>query len=160
MFSSKLKSLFTKTSIHPTTTLQKISNPFLNSFQSITTPSSTADFHSASKSQAGQKFRLQNGISRSNTEYGPLVDSPDWSFIDGTPAPETPGMMKRRALHKAIGTRIREFEEDVELIQSIDRDEVEALDRERHAVDREFVEKAVKAHKIGNEHRRFSKLKY
>eukprot|EP00127_Corallochytrium_limacisporum_P004945 Clim_evm19s195 gene=Clim_evmTU19s195 len=30
---------------------------------------------------AGGKYRESKGISRSNTEYGPLVDTPDFSFF-------------------------------------------------------------------------------
>uniref|UniRef100_A0A674AD45 Large ribosomal subunit protein mL52 n=1 Tax=Salmo trutta TaxID=8032 RepID=A0A674AD45_SALTR len=30
--------------------------------------------------QAGIKWRTENGLARSGTEYGPLTDFPDWSF--------------------------------------------------------------------------------
>ncbi|XP_043914360.1 39S ribosomal protein L52, mitochondrial isoform X2 [Protopterus annectens] len=46
--------------------------------------------------QAGSKWRLEHGMARSNSEYGPFTDLPDWSFADGRPAPPCKGELRRR----------------------------------------------------------------
>ncbi|XP_028933693.1 39S ribosomal protein L52, mitochondrial isoform X3 [Ornithorhynchus anatinus] len=42
--------------------------------------------------RAGSKWRLQQGLPASPSDYGPLTELPDWSYADGRPAP----MMKRQ----------------------------------------------------------------
>ncbi|KAK5599064.1 hypothetical protein CRENBAI_026347 [Crenichthys baileyi] len=56
--------------------------------------------------QAGQKWRLEHGLSRSGTEYGPLTDLPDWSFEDGRPAPPLKGQLRRRQEKEVLARRI------------------------------------------------------
>ncbi|XP_038597313.1 39S ribosomal protein L52, mitochondrial [Tachyglossus aculeatus] len=48
--------------------------------------------HCGAAIQAGSKWRLQQGLPASPSDYGPLTELPDWSFADGRPAP----MMKRQ----------------------------------------------------------------
>eukprot|EP01135_Chromosphaera_perkinsii_P006085 Nk52_evm3s392 gene=Nk52_evmTU3s392 len=107
--------------------------------------------------QAGEKWRLARGQARSNTEYGVLVDTPAWSFADGTPAPPSKGMLRRAQKHEAIRERLERLSGEIDLIQSIDRTEVEAVDEELHRVDKEFVEAAVQAHKLQNRKNSYEK---
>nr|DBA22499.1 TPA: hypothetical protein GDO54_013518 [Pyxicephalus adspersus] len=55
---------------------------------------------------AGQEWRKQHGFARSDSEYGPLTDLPDWSFTDGRPAPLWKGQIRRIEQNKALATRI------------------------------------------------------
>merc|ERR1711915_522520 len=57
-------------------------------------------------SQAGQKWRKENGLSRSGSEFGPLTDLPDWSFADGRPAPPLKGHLRRRQAREDLARRI------------------------------------------------------
>ncbi|KAM3842422.1 low-density lipoprotein receptor-related protein 10 [Diretmus argenteus] len=41
---------------------------------------SSRNFSSTCGVQAGQKWRLEHGLARSGSEYGPMTDLPDWSF--------------------------------------------------------------------------------
>ncbi|XP_071233962.1 uncharacterized protein [Salvelinus alpinus] len=41
---------------------------------------SSRRFTTACGAQAGIKWRTENGLARSGTEYGPMTDLPDWSF--------------------------------------------------------------------------------
>ncbi|CAL9694646.1 unnamed protein product [Knipowitschia caucasica] len=56
--------------------------------------------------QAGQKFRRENGLSRTGSEFGPLTDLPDWSFADGRPAPPLKGHLRRRQERETQARRI------------------------------------------------------
>ncbi|XP_022534225.1 39S ribosomal protein L52, mitochondrial [Astyanax mexicanus] len=53
-------------------------------------------FSSTCVTHAGKKWRLENGLARTGSEYGPLTDLPDWSFADGRPAPPLKGQVRRR----------------------------------------------------------------
>lgn len=44
----------------------------------------------------GWKWRINQGMSRSGTEYGVLTDMPDYSFLDGRPTPLSTNQQKRR----------------------------------------------------------------
>ncbi|XP_053558286.1 39S ribosomal protein L52, mitochondrial isoform X2 [Bombina bombina] len=55
---------------------------------------------------AGQDWRIRHGFARSNTEYGPLADLPDWSFADGRPAPPTKGQIRRKDEREAFARRV------------------------------------------------------
>uniref|UniRef100_A0A8C6U9I7 Large ribosomal subunit protein mL52 n=1 Tax=Neogobius melanostomus TaxID=47308 RepID=A0A8C6U9I7_9GOBI len=56
--------------------------------------------------QAGQKWRKENGLSRTGSEFGPLTDLPDWSFADGRPAPPLKGQLRRREEKENLARRI------------------------------------------------------
>lgn len=51
---------------------------------------------------AGGKWRLQQGLAKHGTEYGPLQEIPDWSYADGRPAPLWPREIKRREKQKDL----------------------------------------------------------
>ncbi|XP_018411625.1 PREDICTED: 39S ribosomal protein L52, mitochondrial [Nanorana parkeri] len=55
---------------------------------------------------AGQDWRKQHGFARSDSEYGPLTDLPDWSFVDGRPAPLWKGQIRRIEENKALASRV------------------------------------------------------
>ncbi|KAM9329585.1 large ribosomal subunit protein mL52 [Gastrophryne carolinensis] len=55
---------------------------------------------------AGQDWRIQHGFARSDSEYGPLTDLPDWSFADGRPAPLWKGQIRRKEENAALASRI------------------------------------------------------
>ncbi|XP_052010356.1 39S ribosomal protein L52, mitochondrial-like [Xyrauchen texanus] len=54
---------------------------------------------------AGKKWRLENGLARSGSEYGPLTDLPDWSFADGRPAPPLKGQIRRQKQREEFARR-------------------------------------------------------
>uniref|UniRef100_A0A3P8UWM0 Large ribosomal subunit protein mL52 n=1 Tax=Cynoglossus semilaevis TaxID=244447 RepID=A0A3P8UWM0_CYNSE len=56
--------------------------------------------------QAGQKWRIEHGLARSNSEYGPLTDLPDWSFADGRPAPPLKGQLRRKKEREDLARRV------------------------------------------------------
>ncbi|XP_077356233.1 large ribosomal subunit protein mL52 [Festucalex cinctus] len=64
--------------------------------------------------QGGQKWRLEHGLARSGSEYGPLTDLPDWSFADGRPAPPMKGMLRRRQEREELARRIVMLDAEVD----------------------------------------------
>ncbi|PWA28822.1 hypothetical protein CCH79_00012887 [Gambusia affinis] len=63
-------------------------------------------FSSTCGVQAGQKWRLEHGLARSGTEYGPMTDLPDWSFEDGRPAPPLKGQIRRRQEKETLAVSV------------------------------------------------------
>lgn len=63
---------------------------------------------------AGQKMRLSRGQARDGIAYGPLTDLPDWSFADGTPAPETKRRRTRRLKRMDVAHQILTYLNEVE----------------------------------------------
>ncbi|XP_068127653.1 large ribosomal subunit protein mL52 isoform X2 [Hyperolius riggenbachi] len=55
---------------------------------------------------AGQDWRIKHGFARSDSEYGPLTDLPDWSFADGRTAPLWKSQIRRKEENKAMASRI------------------------------------------------------
>ncbi|XP_073491079.1 large ribosomal subunit protein mL52-like [Aquarana catesbeiana] len=55
---------------------------------------------------AGQDWRKQHCFARSDSEYGPLTNLPDWSFADGRPTPLWKGQIRRQEENKALSSRI------------------------------------------------------
>ncbi|KAM4809638.1 large ribosomal subunit protein mL52 [Rhinophrynus dorsalis] len=55
---------------------------------------------------AGQDWRVRHGFARSNSEYGPMTDLPDWSFADGRPAPPWKGQIRRKEEREALARRV------------------------------------------------------
>lgn len=53
-------------------------------------------------------------MSRSGTEYGPLTDLQDWSYVDGTKAPVSKRQKKRNQTQRAINSRIRRLMKEVD----------------------------------------------
>ncbi|XP_077400175.1 large ribosomal subunit protein mL52 [Vanacampus margaritifer] len=64
--------------------------------------------------QGGQKWRLEHGLARSGSEYGPITDLPDWSFADGRPAPPMKGMLRRRQENEELVRRIVMLDAEVD----------------------------------------------
>ncbi|XP_075716809.1 large ribosomal subunit protein mL52 [Rhinoderma darwinii] len=62
--------------------------------------------HSSALLCAGQDWRIGHGFARSGSEYGPLTDLPDWSFVDGRPAPPWKGQTRRKEENKELASRI------------------------------------------------------
>ncbi|XP_011438497.3 large ribosomal subunit protein mL52 [Magallana gigas] len=62
----------------------------------------------------GAKWRMANGKSHDNTSYGPLIDLPDFSYLDGRPAPLTQRQMgrleERKQTAKKVYTLLGEIE--------------------------------------------------
>ncbi|KAF7230205.1 mitochondrial ribosomal protein L52, partial [Nothobranchius furzeri] len=56
--------------------------------------------------QAGEKWRLEHGLARNGSEYGPLTDLPDWSYADGRPAPPLKGQLRRKQEREVLARRI------------------------------------------------------
>ncbi|KAJ8344686.1 hypothetical protein SKAU_G00288790 [Synaphobranchus kaupii] len=56
--------------------------------------------------RAGKKWRAENNLARSGTEYGPLTDLPDWSFADGRQAPPLKGQERRKREREEFARRV------------------------------------------------------
>eukprot|EP01134_Creolimax_fragrantissima_P005462 CFRG5462T1 len=62
----------------------------------VATGSFKRGFQSTAAMQAGQKIRESRGQARSGNEYGPITDTPDWSYVDtNEPAPKTKAQRNR-----------------------------------------------------------------
>ncbi|KAK6291969.1 hypothetical protein J4Q44_G00377540 [Coregonus suidteri] len=64
--------------------------------------------------QAGIKWRTENGLARSGTEYGPMTDLPDWSFADGRPAPPLKGQLRRKQERETLARRVVNLSSEVD----------------------------------------------
>ncbi|XP_017574243.1 39S ribosomal protein L52, mitochondrial isoform X2 [Pygocentrus nattereri] len=62
-------------------------------------------FSSTCATYAGKKWRLENGLAWTGSEYGPLTDLPDWSFADGRPAPPLKGQIRRQQQREEFARR-------------------------------------------------------
>ncbi|XP_042750248.1 39S ribosomal protein L52, mitochondrial [Lagopus leucura] len=67
----------------------------------------------AAPQRIGQ-WRVSQGLAPGSSGYGPLRDRPDWSFVDGRPAPLWAGQLRRRHDNEELARRA------VALIQSMD----------------------------------------
>ncbi|XP_063769649.1 large ribosomal subunit protein mL52 isoform X2 [Pseudophryne corroboree] len=63
-------------------------------------------FQNSAELCAGQDWRIRHGLARSDSEYGPLTDLPDWSYSDGRQAPLYKGQLRRKEENKALASRI------------------------------------------------------
>ncbi|XP_062849413.1 39S ribosomal protein L52, mitochondrial [Trichomycterus rosablanca] len=62
-------------------------------------------FSSTCTAYAGKKWRLENGLAWTGSEYGPLTDLPDWSYADGRPAPPLKGQVRRQKQREDFARR-------------------------------------------------------
>ncbi|XP_015706420.1 39S ribosomal protein L52, mitochondrial [Coturnix japonica] len=60
------------------------------------------------------QWRISKGLAAGSSGYGPLRDRPDWSFVDGRPAPLWAGQVRRVKENQELALRA------VSLIQSLD----------------------------------------
>ena len=51
---------------------------------------------------AGKIWRQNAGLPKLQTARGPLIDMPDYSFVDGRPAPPSVGQIKRNELQNRL----------------------------------------------------------
>uniref|UniRef100_A0A3B3S0B8 Large ribosomal subunit protein mL52 n=1 Tax=Paramormyrops kingsleyae TaxID=1676925 RepID=A0A3B3S0B8_9TELE len=63
---------------------------------------------------AGSKWRLEHGLARSGSEYGPLTDLPDWSYADGRPAPAMKGQVRRQRERAEFAKRVVDLSEEMD----------------------------------------------
>ncbi|XP_072544901.1 large ribosomal subunit protein mL52 [Salminus brasiliensis] len=75
-------------------------------------------FSSTCVTHAGKKWRLENGLAWTGSEYGPLTDLPDWSFADGRPAPPLKGQVRRQKERAEFARRAVDLNAEVD--QGID----------------------------------------
>ncbi|KAM6949099.1 large ribosomal subunit protein mL52 [Aplochiton taeniatus] len=75
---------------------------------------SSRSFTTTCGARAGLKWRMENGLSRTGSEYGPLTDLPDWSFADGRPAPPLKGQLRRRQEREMLAKRIVDLNAEVD----------------------------------------------
>ncbi|XP_039507135.1 39S ribosomal protein L52, mitochondrial [Pimephales promelas] len=71
----------------------------------VSMQSTIRSFSSTCVSHAGKKWRLENGLARTGSEYGPITDLPDWSFADGRPAPPLKGQIRRQKQREDFARR-------------------------------------------------------
>ncbi|XP_067389202.1 large ribosomal subunit protein mL52 [Emydura macquarii macquarii] len=62
----------------------------------------------------GGLWREQQGLAPSSGGYGPLRDLPDWSFVDGRPAPPWKGQTRRRQEDEAFARRVAQLAGEME----------------------------------------------
>ncbi|XP_064787550.1 39S ribosomal protein L52, mitochondrial isoform X3 [Oncorhynchus masou masou] len=78
---------------------------------------------------AGIKWRTENGLARSGTEYGPMTDLPDWSFADGRPAPPLKGQLRRRQERETLARRVVNLSSEVDKGMEVWREKREEAKR-------------------------------
>ncbi|XP_053324434.1 39S ribosomal protein L52, mitochondrial [Spea bombifrons] len=86
--------------------------------------------HNSTPLCAGQEWRIRNGFARSNSEYGPLTDLPDWSFADGRPAPTWKGHLRRKEEREALTRRVILLSTEMEAGLTNWREKQQALEEE------------------------------
>nr|XP_046174260.1 39S ribosomal protein L52, mitochondrial isoform X1 [Oncorhynchus gorbuscha] len=79
--------------------------------------------------QAGIKWRTENGLARSGTEYGPMTDLPDWSFADGRPAPPLKGQLRRKQERETLARRVVNLSSEVDKGMEVWREKQEEAKR-------------------------------
>ncbi|XP_025049325.1 39S ribosomal protein L52, mitochondrial [Alligator sinensis] len=52
------------------------------------------------------EWRKRQGFAPSSAGYGPLRDLPDWSFVDGRPAPPWKGQLRRQQENEDFARRV------------------------------------------------------
>ncbi|XP_062372422.1 39S ribosomal protein L52, mitochondrial [Sardina pilchardus] len=72
-------------------------------------------FSSTNGAQAGQIWRLSNGLPTHGSEYGPLTDLPDWSFADGRPRPPMKGQARRQKEREEFAKRVVALSSEVDM---------------------------------------------
>lgn len=77
----------------------------LRTFCTAASKQSIRAFSSTCVTHAGKKWRLENGLARGGSEYGPLTDLPDWSFADGRPSPPLKGQIRRQKQREEFARR-------------------------------------------------------
>nr|XP_055055518.1 39S ribosomal protein L52, mitochondrial [Misgurnus anguillicaudatus] len=77
----------------------------LRSFCTTVLRQSVRPFSSTCVTRAGKKWRIENGLACSGSEYGPLTDLPDWSYADGRPAPALKGQIRRQKQREEFARR-------------------------------------------------------
>ena len=58
---------------------------------------------------AGKIWRQSAGLPKLQTARGPLIDMPDYSFVDGRPAPPSVGQIKRIELQNRLAVLLLFF---------------------------------------------------
>ncbi|XP_071233964.1 large ribosomal subunit protein mL52-like isoform X4 [Salvelinus alpinus] len=90
---------------------------------------SSRRFTTACGAQAGIKWRTENGLARSGTEYGPMTDLPDWSFADGRPAPPLKGQLRRKQERGTLARRVVNLSLEVDKGMEVWREKQEEAER-------------------------------
>ncbi|KAF6027416.1 MRPL52 [Bugula neritina] len=53
--------------------------------------------------------RIEKGLSRTGSEYGPLTDKPDWSFADGRAGYMSTGQRRRQLQQRRVLSKVASF---------------------------------------------------
>lgn len=61
--------------------------------------------------------RISKGLPRTGTEYGPLTDKPDWTYVDGQPGAPTSGQITRKMNQHNIAHEICNIRKEFDFIQ-------------------------------------------
>jgi len=87
-----------------------------------------------------QKGRLPDSFWRKkrvlNNGYGIIADTPEWSFLDGHPAPPGNRATQRKAIQRQICKRI------IQLLNEIDKAKKTAVNRKRLTIQRSAEKRA------------------
>ncbi|XP_078497469.1 large ribosomal subunit protein mL52 [Lissotriton helveticus] len=75
---------------------------------------SARTIHCSALNQAGQEWRVKHGLAAGGTQYGPLTDLPDWSFVDGRPASPWKGQVRRKLEREEFARRVVMLSEEVD----------------------------------------------
>ncbi|XP_006009824.1 39S ribosomal protein L52, mitochondrial [Latimeria chalumnae] len=79
---------------------------------------------------AGSKWRAEHGMARSDSEYGPMTDLPDWSYADGRPGPLMNGQKRRKEERAEFARRVVMLSSEVDRGMEQWRKKQEKLQRE------------------------------
>lgn len=56
--------------------------------------------------------RISKGLPRTGTEYGPLIDRPDWSYVDGRAGNPSSGQIRRKAEQHDIACQLYDLNKE------------------------------------------------
>ncbi|CAM1308561.1 Mrpl52 (predicted) [Pycnogonum litorale] len=91
-------------------------------------------FHTSVHVSAAKIWREKHGLPRHWNTYGPLVDLPDWSFKDGTPAPLSRKQQKKVEQRKELALEVikllKEIDFAVEAKKLTEKEHVETFNTE------------------------------
>ncbi|XP_064615208.1 large ribosomal subunit protein mL52-like [Liolophura sinensis] len=89
----------------------------------------------------GQKWRVSQGMSGDGNRYGPLTDLPDFSYLDGRPAPLAKGQIRREKEKLETAAHVMKLIEEVDFAKA--RHEKKLKDKERDKT--KMIESRLKA---------------
>nr|XP_056719923.1 39S ribosomal protein L52, mitochondrial [Euleptes europaea] len=92
-------------------------------------------FHCGTADQAGRPWRLKHALPENGSQYGPMIDLPDWSFADGRLAPPMKGYLRRQEKNRELARRIAMISSEMD--HGLERWEAKQKEQEQQAEEKQ-----------------------